>query len=142
MLNSQIIVYLKLLHAVYNFMMMFFFLRQGRLGFQIRKGRLAGSPPFHLIKRHRSHGSILAFMGVFGFFSGMILVGLDSGELLKYYYHYLVGVSLASLIITTFVVSRQIKGLSSGWRNIHLAIGLLIIFFYVGQIILGLNVLL
>ncbi len=82
MVSGQIIAYLKLLHAVYNFTMMVLFLRQGRLGLQIRKGRLAGSPPFQLIKRHRRNGPVLAFMGVCGFLSGVIIVGLDSGELL------------------------------------------------------------
>lgn len=142
MVSSQIIAYLKLLHAAYNFTMMVLFLRQGRLGLQIRKGRLAGSPPFELIKRHRRNGPLLAFMGVCGFLSGVILVGLDSGELLKYFYHLLVGLALASLIITTFVVSKQIKGPAPYWRNIHRAIGLLIICFYLAQVFLGLNVLL
>ena len=142
MVSSQIIAYLKLLHAAYNFTMMVLFLRQGRLGFQIRKGRLAGSPPFELIKRHRRNGPLLAFMGVCGFLSGVIIVGLDSGELLKYYYHFLVGLALAFLIVTTFVVSKRIKGAAPYWRNIHLAIGLLIICFYVVQLFMGLNVLL
>ncbi|MDP3259646.1 MAG: DUF4079 family protein [Thermodesulfovibrionales bacterium] len=142
MVSGQIIAYLKLLHAVYNFTMMVLFLRQGRLGLQIRKGRLAGSPPFQLIKRHRRNGPVLAFMGVCGFLSGVIIVGLDSGELLKYYYHFLVGLALSSLIVTTFVVSKRIKGPVPYWRNIHLAIGLLIICFYVVQLFMGLNVLL
>jgi len=142
MVSSHIIAYLKLLHAVYNFTMMVLFLRQGRLGLQIRKGRLTGSPPFQLIKRHRRNGPLLAFMGVCGFLSGVIIVGIDSGELLKYYYHFLVGLSLASLIITTFVVSKRIKEPAPYWRNIHLSIGLLIIFFYVVQLFMGLNILL
>lgn len=142
MVSGQIIAYLKLLHAVYNFTMMVLFIRQGRLGLQIRKGRLAGSPPFQLIKRHRRNGPVLAFMGICGFLSGVIIVGLDSGELLKYYYHFLVGLSIASLIITTFVVSKRIKGPAPYWRNIHLAIGLLVICFYVVQLFMGLNVLL
>ena len=142
MVSRQIIAYLKLLHAVYNFTMMVLFLRQGRLGLQIRKARLAGSPPFQLIKRHRKNGPFLAFMGVCGFLSGVIIVELDSGEFLKYYYHFLVGLSLASLIITTFVVSKRIKGPSPYWRNIHIAIGLLIICVYVVQLFMGLNALL
>jgi hypothetical protein len=142
MVSMQIIAYLKLLHAVFNFTMMVLFFRQARLGLQIRKGRLAGSPPFELIKRHRRNGPFLAFMGVCGFLSGVIIVWLDSGDLLKYYYHLFVGLALASLIVTTFVVSRQIKGPVPYWRNIHRAIGLLIICFYVVQVFLGLNVLL
>jgi len=142
MVSSQVIAYLKLLHGVYNFTMMVLFLRQCRFGLQIRKGRLDGSPPFELIKRHRRNGPILAFMGVCGFLSGVILVGIDSGDLLKYFYHLLVGLALASLIVTMFVVSRQIKGPDPYWRNIHLAIGLLIICVYVVQIFLGLNILL
>ena len=142
MVSKQIIAYLKLSHAAYNFTMMVLFICQGRLGLQIRRGRLAGSPPFELIKRHRRNGPLLAFMGVCGFLSGVIIVGLDSGELLKYYYHYLVGLSLASLIVTTFVVSKRIKGPAAYWRNIHRAIGLLIICLYVVQLFMGLNVLL
>ena len=142
MVSSQIIAYLKLLHAAYNFTLMVLFLRQGRLGLQIRKGRLAGSPPFELVKRHRRNGPLLVFMGVSGFLSGVILVGIDSGDLLKYFYHLLVGLALASLIVTTFVVSKQIKGPAPYWRNVHMAIGLLIICFYVVQLFLGLNVLL
>ena len=142
MVSRQIIPYLRLLHGLYNFTMMVLFLRQGRLGLKIRKGRLAGSPPFPLIKRHRRNGPCLAFMGVCGFLSGVIIIGLDSGELLKYYYHYLVGLTLAFLMITTFFFSKLIKGADPHWRNIHLAVGLLIICFYLVQLILGLSVLL
>lgn len=142
MVSRQIIAYLKLLHAAYNFTMMVLFLYQGRLGLRIRDGRLAGTPSFQLIKRHRRNGPLLAFMGVCGFLSGVIIIGLDSGEFLKYYYHFLVGLTLAFLIVTTFVVSKRIKGPAPYWRNIHLAFGLLIICFYVVQLFMGLNVLL
>ncbi len=142
MVSRELIAYLKLLHAVYNVTIIVLFLLQGRLGLQIRKGRLAGSPPFQLIKKHRRNGPILVFMGVCGFLSGVIIVGLDSGELLKYYYHYLVGLTLALLMITTLFVSKLIKGADPYWRNIHLAVGLFIICFYLVQLILGLSVLL
>jgi Protein of unknown function (DUF4079) len=142
MMKGEIIAYLKLLHGTYNFTMMVLFFLQGRLGLRIRKGKLAGSPVFQHVKKHRRNGPVLALLGICGFLSGIIIVGLDSGELLKYFYHFLVGLALVSLIITTFVVSKRIKGAAAYWRNIHLAIGLLVICFYVVQSFVGLNVLL
>ena len=134
-MSRESIEYLKLIHGSFNTLVLLLFLYQGILGLRIRKDRT------YYIKRHRQIGPVAALLGVSGFFAGMTVVYLDAGKILKYPIHFMTGLIIASLIITTYLISRKIKGLDKYWRNRHYAVGILIILLYFVQAFLGLGVL-
>lgn len=96
---------------------------------------------FKTIKRHRKIGPILALMGVIGFFAGAALIYLDYGRLLKYPLHFLTGLAISLSIVTTFFISKKIKGSDSLWRNLHFRLGILILSLYPIQAFLGVGIL-
>lgn len=133
--------YLKLAHGLYNTLVMLLFIRQGWLGFGIRKNRINGRPPYlTAIKRHRRAGPILAVMAGGGFLAGLTLTYFDHGQIIHFPYHFMTGTALVLLIGTTYLVSRQIKGLALPWRNGHGALGSIILTLYPIQVCLGLNI--
>ena len=132
---------LRLVHGSYNIIMMLLFLCQGALGLRIRRVRKKGNkPPLSAIKFHRQAGPVLAPLGVLGFFAGATLALLDYGALMKYTLHFLGGFLLACSIITTFFVSRQIRGPESAARNLHYRLGIFILCLYPIQVFLGLGI--
>ncbi len=132
---------MKLAHGLYNFVMALLFMYQGSLGLQIRSLRKGGAIIPSTVKRHRKQGPLLALLGIIGFISGAALVSVDTGKLLKYPLHLAVGITLAVLIITTFLISRKIKGLTSQWRTPHFVTGITVLFSYVVQLLIGLGLL-
>jgi uncharacterized iron-regulated membrane protein len=135
--------YLKILHGFFNIVVGLFFLYQGLLGWRIRKERkAAGQRNVGIIKRHRKRGPVLAVLGVAGYLAGAALVYLDKGHIVEYPAHLIAGSCIALLIMTTFVISRMIKGPESPWRTPHFVIGLFILFLYLLQIYTGLDILL
>jgi len=138
-MSKELISYLKLLHGGYNTVVILLFVYQGILGLRIRK---LEKKPVHIINRHRKTGSVLTIMGILGFIAGMTVVFLDKGRILKYPLHFITGLTITSLIITTFIISRKIKGPELYWRNRHYALGILTISFYFVQAFLGLGILL
>ena len=70
------------------------------------------------------------------------IVVLDKGHVFEYPAHHLTGASLVLLLAAAFLVSRRIKGIESGWRTPHFLLGLAILAAYLGQLLLGLNILL
>ena len=60
----------------------------------------------------------------------------------RFWRGYLTGLIIASLIITTYLISRKINGPDTLWRNRHYAIGMLILLLYLLQAFLGLGALL
>ncbi len=139
----QGIQYLKLLHGFYNSVMMFLFIYQGVLGIRIRAQRKkgAGSVRFEIVKRHRNTGPFLAVAGVAGFFFGAILTYIDNGRVLKYPIHFFTGLIIASLIVSTYSISRKIRNETQNMRNIHYVIGITILCLYPLQVLLGLGIL-
>ena len=137
-MNKEFIAYLKLIHGAYNTIVILLFVYQGILGLRIRK---SGNRPVHIIKKHRKIGPVIAVLGIAGFMAGMTLVFLDAGRIFKYPLHFITGLLIASLIISTYLISRKIKGPDTYWRNRHYVIGLLIICLYFVQAFLGLGVL-
>ena len=122
-------------------MLMFFY--HARLGMTIRHARKAHGPlPFPLIKRHRREGPILAFLGIAGFCIGFTLVMLDTGRVLEFPAHLLGGCTIVLCIITTFALSRKIKGPDSPYRTPHFYLGIAILCLYLIEAALGLGVLL
>ncbi|MEW6109372.1 MAG: DUF4079 family protein [Nitrospirota bacterium] len=141
MIDKQTIAYLRLAHGAYNMFVVIMFFYQGSLGLKIRRKRKFKADSFKIIKRHRKLVPILAFMGIAGFFAGKILVYLDTGQFLKYPLHFIAGSLISIFIITTFLISRKIKGAESPWRTLHLSLGILIICLYLIQTFLGIGIL-
>jgi hypothetical protein len=141
MISKETIAYMKLAHGLYNFVMMLLFMYQGTLGLQIRSLRKKGSIIPSIVKRHRRQGPVLALLGVVGFLSGAALVSLDSGKILKHPLHLTVGFIVALLIVTTFLISRKIRGRNSAWRTHHLVAGSATLFTYTVQILIGIGLL-
>jgi hypothetical protein len=122
---------------------MLLFLYQGRLGFRIRRDRREHAPlSLPVIKRHRRAGPVLAMMGGLGFFAGLTLVLLDTGNVLEYQLHFFTGLSIVVLLIATYRISRDIKGPDSPFRTTHFALGVAILCLYLVNMFLGIGVLL
>jgi hypothetical protein len=101
------------------------------------------SRPTAAIRRHRGLGPILAGLGALGFTFGLTLILLDTGNILKYPHHLLVGVIIVTLLLTTWLVSRKIIGTgASPFREAHFLLGITILALYVVEVLLGLGVLL
>src|SRR5512145_2051330 len=99
--------YLKLLHGTYNTIVMALFIRQGWLGFTIRRERLAGRTlPAMAIGRHRKRGPLLAGMAGLGFLAGANLSYVDHGHILHYPLHFATGATLILAIGCSYLVSR------------------------------------
>jgi len=138
-MSKELILYLKLLHGGVNSLVILLFVYQGILGLRIRWSE---KNPVHIIRRHRKTGPVIAVLGPLGFIAGMTVVFLDTGRILKYPYHFILGLLIVSLILTTYIISKKIKGPEPYWRNRHFALGILIICLYFVQAFLGLGVLL
>jgi hypothetical protein len=123
---------------------MFLFLYQGRLGLRIRRQRKLDNSPgiFEVVKKHRRFGSILVFLGFIGFLAGLTLAIFDHGRVFEYPLHLMMGLFIVLLLITSFLISKKIRGSDSPWRTPHFIVGIFIISFYIIQIFIGLGVLL
>jgi hypothetical protein len=134
---------LRLLHGSFNAIVALLFMVHGSLGWRIRKERKRGGERnSRIVRRHRKEGPIFALLGVAGYFAGAGLVLIDKGHLLEYPPHMIVGSCIALLIVTTFIISKKIKGPESSWRTPHFMIGLFILLLYILQLYLGLGILL
>ncbi len=143
LIDRQLLSSLRLVHAGFNSFVMVMFFYHARLGIAIRRARRAHGPlPFPLIKRHRKGGPVLASLGIAGFCIGFTLVMLDSGKVLQFPYHFFTGCTIVLCLITTFVISRKIKGLDSPYRTPHFYLGIAILCLYLVEVFLGLGVLL
>ncbi len=143
LIDRQLLSNLRLAHGAYNTAVTLLFLYHGRLGLSIRRARMSQAPlPFPAIKRHRKMGPVLTILGGLGFCIGLTLVLLDTGNILEYPAHFFVGAALLSLIVTTFLISRKIKGQDSPLRTPHFILGLAILSLYLIEVFLGIGVLL
>ena len=143
LIDIQILYDLRLAHGIFNLCVMLLFFYQGWLGFKIRRARRTKVPaPIPVIKRHRKTGPILVCLAAAGFLAGLALVLLDTGNILEFPAHLFVGLVIVALILTTYTVSRKIRGPDSPYRTTHMIIGVSILSLYIVQIFLGLEVLL
>jgi Protein of unknown function (DUF4079) len=134
--------YLKFVHGFYNVLVMVLLFFQGWLGISIRRARRSQAPlPVKAVKRHRKMGPILALLGALGFLVGLVLVLVDTGRVLEYPPHLFVGMAIVILLISTFLISRKIKGPDSPFRTPHFRLGLFVLLPYIVQSFLGLGVL-
>lgn len=143
LISRELISVLKLVHGAFNLSVMLLFLYHARNGLMIRRARTGNNPlPFQAIKQHRRMGPVLALLGGGGFSAGLILVWIDTGNLLKYPPHLFVGVAIVSLLFLTYRVSRKITGPASPERDLHYRLGLAILALYLVNAVIGLGVLL
>ena len=76
------------------------------MGLKIRKERIAERlPTISIVKRHRRMGPIITFLGITGFFAGILVGYLNEGYIFKHPLHFINGVSIVVLIFTTYTVS-------------------------------------
>jgi hypothetical protein len=142
LIDRQWITGLRIVHGLYNTLVMVLFLYHGWLGLTIRRARKAGKQlPFPAIKRHRRAGPFLAGAGITGFFIGFSTVMLHTGKVLEYPEHLFTGLAIVLLLSLTFVLSRQIKGPVSAYRTPHAIIGAAILCLYMLQVFIGIGVL-
>lgn len=143
MLERALLGDLRLLHGSFNAIVALLFIYHGSLGWRIRKERKRGGERDPgLIRRHRKEGPIFAVLGVAGYFAGVGLILIDKGHVFVYPSHMIVGSCIALLIVTTFIVSKKIRGPESPWRTPHFIVGLSILLLYIVQLYLGLGILL
>lgn len=143
LIDTGLLAVLRIIHGLFNFSLLLLFCYTARYGLMIRKARRNLAPlPLAAVKRHRRLGPVLALLGGVGFAAGVTLVLLDTGNLLKYPGHFFVGVTIVTLLLTTFLVSRKIKGANSPYRLPHFLLGLAILTLYLVEVFLGLGVLL
>ena len=143
LIDRQLLADLRLVHGIYNALVMLLFLYQGWLGLRIRRDRRAHAPlPLPVIKRHRRMGPVLAILGGLGFLTGLTLVLLDTGNVLEHQPHFFTGLSIVVLLIATYRISRDIKGPDSPFRTAHFALGVAILCLYLVNVFFGIGVLL
>lgn len=142
MVDKQTIAYLKLLHGLYNSLVISLFIYQGFLGLRIRRERKTGRRSLHIIKRHRRLGPILTIEGMIGFFAGIFIVFINYGHIFKYPLHFITGLLIVLSVVTVFLISKKIKANDSKFRDIHFRIGIFILCLYIIQAFLGLGILL
>ena len=119
------------------------FFYHGRLGLLIREKRRRGAPPpIVAVKRHRKAGPVLVVLGALGFFMGFTVTVLDKGVVLEYPLHFFTGSAIVLLLMTTYALSRKIKGPDSPFRTPHFIIGTAILLLYLTPSFLGLGILL
>lgn len=138
-MSRELILYLKLFHGAFNALVILLFVYQGILGLRIRRSE---KKTINIIRRHRKTGPLIAVLGALGFIAGITVVFLDTGRILKYPPHFILGSIIVLLIACTYIISGKIKGPEPYWRNRHYALGILIICLYIVQAFLGLGVLL
>ena len=142
LIGRQLLLNLRWVHAFYNGVVLLLFFYHGWLGATIRRARRAKAPlPFAAIKRHRKMGPFLVILGVTGFFIGFTLILLHTGNVLEYPPHFFTGLAIVILLMTTWAVSRKIKGPDSPYRTPHFAVGIAILCFYLSEAVLGLGIL-
>lgn len=137
----QLIGYLRLIHGALNLGAAIFFIYQGLTGIRIRRERAAGAMIPSQVKKHRTTGPVLVILGFLGFISGITIVLMHFGILVKYPFHLAAGLALIFCLIATYMSSRKIKASVPDWRMVHFAFGLTVLSLYSVQVFLGLGIL-
>jgi hypothetical protein len=141
MISSEWLNNLRIAHGSYNAIIFVCLLYQGWLGITIRRRRKTGGERVSFVRKHRANGPVLAVLGVLGYLGGVSLIWIDRGRCFVFPYHATTGMCIASCLILTFLISREIKGAESRWRTPHFLLGILILGLYLVQALLGLDIL-
>lgn len=140
LISRELIANLKLVHGLFNLSVMLLFFYHARNGLLIRRARKANTPfPLQAVKRHRRMGPVLALLGGAGFSAGLILVTVDTGNILQYPPHLFVGVAIVVLLFFSYRVSRKIVGPDAPQRDLHYRLGLAILTLYLVNVLLGIG---
>jgi hypothetical protein len=143
LISRELIVYLKPVHGLFNFTVACLFVYHGSCGLRIRTARRGNAPmPIILVRRHRKLGPVLAISGAAGFFVGLALTFIDTGDVTKYPAHLCAGAAIISLLVWTYLVSRKITAGENRWRVVHYRLGIAILLLYGVNLFLGVGVLL
>ncbi|MDD2736078.1 MAG: DUF4079 family protein [Desulfuromonadaceae bacterium] len=143
LISSELISILRLVHGLFNFIIMLLLFYHTFNGLLIRRARRGKTPlPIHAIKLHRRMGPVLALFGGAGFSAGLILIMLDTGKVLQYPTHLFVGVVIVIMLFSTYRISRKIAGSSIPQRNLHYKLGCVILALYLVNVVIGIGVLL
>lgn len=120
-IGGQLLSNLRPVQAFCNTSIMLLFFYHGRdAGDEGRCTRRAqASLPFPVIKRHRKIEPILVMPGMPGYCIGLTLFLPGTGNVLEYPSHFITGSFFGIFLITTFVISRKIKGQASPVRTPH-----------------------
>jgi len=141
MLSPAAVSALQLGHVIVNSFLFLGFAFQGRLGWKVRRTRIAGgAQDFHAVKQHRKLGPILAALLTVGYLAGLITVYLHKSRWLTFPLHFAVGTALLAVAFSAFVVSKKIRGQQSNWRTPHAALGLFLLGLFLVQILIGLDI--
>lgn len=141
MASDGVVSALQLGHVFFNSALFLAFVYQGRLGWRLRRRRVAGVlPDFNVVKRHRALGPVLAALLPVGFLAGLITVYLHKGLWIRFPGHFATGAALLVVASLAVLASKKIRGVQSPWRPAHLTLGLLLLGTFLVQIYLGLNI--
>ncbi len=143
LISRELIAILKLVHGLFNLTVMLLFFYHARNGLMIRRSRTGKTAlPLQAIKRHRRMGPGLAISGAAGYSAGLILVVIDTGNVLQYPPHLFVGSAIVFLLLFTYSFSRKISGPGAPQRDLHYRLGLTVLALYLVNVFLGVGVLL
>ena len=139
--GRQIISVLRMVHGSYNLVIILLFWYQASLGVRIRSARRSGGSNPRAVRRHRQVGPMLAIFAIAGYMGGLLVGFLDHGLVIKYPLHLTTGSLIVLLLVATVIISRRITYRQAKERNIHFALGLLLLCVYAFQAFLGLGIL-
>ena len=139
-MDNQTIPAIRVFHGLYNTAIFLLFTYHASVGLRIRRARLAGEADAAAMKTHRRNGPIFAVLGLFGYFAGITIALLDSGRILNYPPHFVLGTTIAALITAQYLVSRQIEQ-GQDVRSRHWKIGMTLLIVYLVQVLLGAGIL-
>lgn len=138
----SVLPYLKYAHGFFGGLVLLLFLYQGWMGLKIRNRRRSSTPAdVTMVRGHRKLGPSLPVLVLFIFFGGISALYLSWGEYFEYPLHFVNGLTILILSITTFLISKKIRGRDATWRNIHYFAGLVILSLYFLQAYLGIRML-
>lgn len=141
MASDRVVSILQIAHVLFSSALFLAVAYQGRLGWRIRRRRVAGVlPELRVVKRHRALGPVLVTLLPFGYLAGLVTVYLHKGLWVRFPGHLAVGTVLLAVAGLAALVSTKIRGPQSPWRPAHFALGLLLICIFLVQIFLGLNI--
>ena len=140
---QELVPILQIVHGAFNGALLVAFLVQGRLGWRIRRRRLAGAPPdYTVVRKHRGLGPVLATLATAGYLAGLLTSWLHRGSLVTAPAHLAGGTALLACCAVVVVLARRIRGPQPPWRTPHFVAGVATLAVFVVQVFLGLNVLL
>jgi len=134
-----LIPWLVLAHALFGTALLLLMMRQGWLGWCIaRHGQNSASAA----RTHLQSGRWLPHLLEIQLLFGLLLVGVDKGELMRFAPHLLLGCLLLALTYANARFGMQLKGPDDPKRRLHKKIGMAMLSAMLLQLLLGLGIML